>query len=595
MFFVFGQNAVLAEAPASVASSYIIKLRNYDFNLLSKTGNNIKQRFSDSQSPQFQNIYTFDSNFSLSELKNFLSGNFEYLEVQTSFQTSDVFVNDPGFTPDPQNIDRQWGLKKANFPQAWEKTTGNKSNVVAVIDTGIDETHEDLSSGSFKQGYDFISKKTIEVGANSDDNGHGTLVAGILGATANNGIGIVGTNWQITLMPLKALDFTGKGDATAVSEAVVWAADHGAQFINLSLGGVGFGHDTTLANAITYAFNKNVLLVAAAGNDAVTDGGNLDFNPVFPVCDDNNFNMIIGVVAVDSNDIKTQFSNYGKNCIDVAAPGRRILSTINSDPITKKPSPNSYAYGSGTSLAVPFVVGEAALIKALYPQATNIQIRDRIISTAEQVDNLNLSQCGGSCRSLLGAGRVNAAQSLAIGIQPQFAEGELVKVTDLNNAIYQIIGGQKRLVSAFVFNQRFANVSLKTAFFSQLSGFPEGSYVTPNNGTLVKYEAKPVVYTILSGQKLPVTYEIFKHRGFNFNQVNTLSVSELDSWATGALLPPAEGTLVKIARDKTVYWVVSQVLHPVNFNFFRNMGLNVFPILTLPDIGGFAKGEAYVR
>ena len=90
--------------------------------------------------------------------------------------------------------------------------------------------------------------------------------------------------------------------------------------------------------------------------------------------------MVIGVAATDQNDLKPDFSNYGKNCIDVDAPGKRILSTINFDPLTQKPAPNSYAYGSGTSLAVPFVVGQAALIKSLYPTATNIQIRDRIIS-----------------------------------------------------------------------------------------------------------------------------------------------------------------------------------------------------------------------
>src|SRR6185295_5783238 len=100
--------------------------------------------------------------------------------------------------------------------------------------------------------------------------------------------------------------------------------------------------------------------------------------PVFPICDDNDTNMIIGVAATDQNDLKAQFSNYGKNCIDVSAPGKRIISTINFDPLTKSAVSNAYAFASGTSLAAPFVSGEAALIKALFPQATNAQIRDRI-------------------------------------------------------------------------------------------------------------------------------------------------------------------------------------------------------------------------
>ena len=202
-----------------------------------------------------------------------------------------------------------------------------------------------------------------------------------------------------------------------MAQAIVWAADHGAQFINLSVGGIGFGHDTTLANAIAYAFNKNILIVAAAGNDLNTAGQSLDLNPVFPICDDNNYNMVIGVAATDQNDLKPDFSNYGHNCIDVSAPGKRILSTISLDPITNNPAPNSYAYASGTSLAVPFVVGQAALIRALYPTATNIQIRDRIISSADRIDSLNLTQCGGgSCAGLIGSGRIDVPASIQTAI-----------------------------------------------------------------------------------------------------------------------------------------------------------------------------------
>ena len=161
------------------------------------------------------------------------------------------------------------------------------------------------------------------------------MVTGVLGATANNGLGVVGTNWQISIMPVKALDSIGQGDAATLAQAIVWAADNGAQFINLSVGGVGFGHDTTLANAVSYAFNKNVVIVAAAGNDLKVTGESLDQNPVFPICDDNNYNMVIGVAATDQNDQKADFSNYGHNCIDVSAPGKRILSTISIDPELK--------------------------------------------------------------------------------------------------------------------------------------------------------------------------------------------------------------------------------------------------------------------
>jgi subtilisin family serine protease len=296
----------------------------------------------------------------------------------SAFAVTDALVAiDPGYTDNSQNIDRQWALPRARFIDAWNKTTGNSSVVVAFVDTGVDQAHEDFQSSTFTAGYDFVSNKQIEPGSDSDDNGHGTLVAGVLGATTNNGVGVSGTNWHITLMPLKALDASGNGTSENVAKAIMWAADHGATIINLSLGGVGFGQDATLSSAISYAFKHNLVIVAAAGNDTAPNGGDLDKDPVFPICDDNAQNMVIGVTAIDVNDQKPSFANYGKSCVDVSAPGKRILSTIGRDPVTRAKAPNSYAYASGTSLAAPYVSGQAALLKAMYPTATNAQIRDR--------------------------------------------------------------------------------------------------------------------------------------------------------------------------------------------------------------------------
>ncbi len=582
----------------SQTNDYVIKLLSAkDYSRLLSVGQQISHRFLATQDAQFENIYTFKSTQSLAGLQAELLGHFSYLQPQQQVKEAGIVVNDPGFGSDAQDIDKEWGLAKAGFDSAWVKTTGLNSNIVAVIDTGVDATHADLQSINFVPGYDFVNNKSIMPGTNSDDNGHGTLVAGVLGATANNNMGVVGTNWQISVMPIKSLDSTGKGDVTVLSEGIVWAADHGAQFINLSVGGVGFGHDTTLASAITYAFNKNIVIVAAAGNDIASTGQSLDENPIFPICDDNNYNMVIGVAATDQNDLKADFSNYGKNCIDVDAPGKRILSTINFDPLTQKPSPNSYAYASGTSLAVPFVVGQAALIKSLYPTATNIQIRDRIISTADPIDDLNLSQCGGnSCRGLLGAGRIDVPKSLGGAIAQNFSEGDLVKVQDLDGVIYEISGGQKRLVSPFVFNQRFPGLSLKTTTSSQLSSYPEGPYVTPNDNTLVKLDSSPTVYIMENGKKFPITARVFQQRGLQNNTINTLSFSELNSWTTGPFFSPVEGTLIRGVKNPTVYWVVGQVLRPVNYNFYVSRGLNIFPILTVPDndISSYSRGDAYI-
>lgn len=611
IFFLVGLFGIAAVLPVSagaagtdIAKSYIIKF--IDPTMPEGFASNttaLKPRFVFSNNRQFSNIYTFDSRLSLNELRLALTGQYDFLEVNRQLNSASITVqpmlttNDPGFTANPLDVDKQWGLSKAGFTQAWETTTGSLKNVVAVIDTGVDATHEDLQEINWVNGFDFVKRQAILGKINSDDNGHGTLVTGILGATANNAAGITGANWKISIMPLKALAADGKGDAAAVSEAIVWATDNKATIINLSIGGIGFGHDTTLANAVAYAFARDVVLVSAGGNDMATTGTSMDSEPVYPICADNNQNMIIGVAATDQNDLKPSFSNYGKNCIDVSAPGKRILSTINYDPLTKKYAPNSYAYASGTSLAVPLVAAQAALIKSIYSSASNQQIRDRIISTADPIDDLNTTQCGGhSCKGLIGSGRINVVRSLATAITPVAMEGDLVKTSD-TGLIYLISGGRKRLVSPFVMNQRYQGRVPKGVDSSQLANFPEGAYALPEDGTLIKLDNSPTVYYILNGQKLPVTSTVFEQRKFSFASVRTVSFPEFNSWIQGSFLAPTEGTLLRTQRNKTVYWVVGGSLHPVNSGFYREKGLNVFPVLIMPDqdVAGFARGEAYIK
>lgn len=523
----------------------------------------------------------------------FSSGNSAIIAKEFNVKASDIFLNDPGFTANSLDIDHLWALPKAHFLESWEKTKGSEGNVVALIDTGVDETHVDLQSIKFVEGYDFISNTSILPGTNSDDNGHGTLIAGVLGATANNGVGVVGTNWKISIMPIKALDAQGNGNSTYVSNAIIWAADHGANIINLSLGGNGFSHDTQLAEAVSYAFKKNILLVAAGGNDVVATTGNLDTQPVFPICNDNGENMIIGVTAIDTNDIKPYFSNYGKICIDVAAPGKRILSTINHDPITGKYSPNSYAYASGTSLAVPFVAGQAALIWSLFPRATNKQVRDRIIASTENIDNLNLSQCNGSCRGLIGTGRINVFKSLVDPILPGLNDGELVQTQD--GKIYYINGIKKQIVTSFVRKQRFVNREPLLVDFQDVAPFQEGPILTPLDGTLMKTESDPTVYFISRGLKLPITKQIFDIYHLNFRSVTILPNEEVDTVLLGSFLAPPDGTLVKGMRSRTLYWTINGTLHPISANFYKQRGLSVFPILIVPDLDltSFSKGEAF--
>lgn len=580
--------------------SYVIKLYGEGSEALSSVGYDISQQFGFSDNSEFANIYEFKSVLPEAELSKRLAGSFEYLEADKEFSVSinelSKAPNDPGYTTNQANIDKQWGLPKAKFPEGWRETTGSSDIVVAVIDTGVDASHEDFEDTNFVRGYDFINDRVVRPSQNSDDNGHGTLVAGVIAATANNKTGIVGASPSVSIMAIKALNTRGSGSASRIAQAIVWATDNGADIINMSLGGIGFSHEKTLVNAITYAYEKNVVILSAAGNDVAITGGNLDLQPVFPICNDNGLNMVIGVTATDVNDLKPDFANYGKACVDVTAPGRRILSTINHDPATGQLAPDAYAYASGTSLAVPYVSAQAALLRTLNPTASNRQIRDRIIASADKIDQLNLVQCGGaSCTGFLGSGRINVAESIERelnGIQ----DGDVVSIEESRNEIYLINGGRRERISAFVQNQRFRGVVPKPIFFSEVENFPEGTFAAPLDGTLVKTAESPTVYYMEGGLRLPVTGPVFKLRGLSFSNVFTLNSREVNSWVIGSFLAPPDGTLVRTQENPTVYWAVSGTLHPINQAFYLARGLNVFPVLYMPaaDLDGFPKGEPMV-
>jgi hypothetical protein len=522
----------------------------------------------------------------------------QYAEAPLALNAGSVTADDPGFTTSWSDTDHQWALQKAGFVDAWSKTTGKSSTIVAVIDTGIDGQHEDLSSGQVTAGYNFLTNTSIAQGTDSDDNGHGTLVAGVIGATANNFRGIVGTNWNVTMMPLKALDQKGEGNSTDVAQAIVYAADHGANIINLSLGGTQFTNDTTLADAITYAYNKDVTIVAAAGNDVATDGGNMDVNPVYPVCDDNGQDMVIGVAATDNGDQKAAFSNFGRSCVDISAPGKRILSTISIDPSTGAVIHSGYAYADGTSLAAPFVSGEAALIKSFYPDATNQEITYRIVASADPIDTLNPTQCAGqSCAGLIGSGRINAAAALQPNlIQPNLADGTVVHLQN-STTYYYISGGQKHQISPFVMQQRFSETMPIAVSQFSLNELPSGAFAPPLDGTNLKASGSPVVYQMIGGIKRPIAYQIFQQLGINPTTIATLSDQEISSWLTGTFLPPKEGTLMRTANNPTVYWVVGGLLHPINYAYWSYTGLNIFPIMIISnnDLISYSQGNAYVR
>ncbi|TMM04777.1 MAG: peptidase S8 [Actinobacteria bacterium] len=249
--------------------------------------------------------------------------------------------------PNDEFLPRQWSVTKTHAEQAWDLSTGSSQVVVGILDTGIDPAQPDLR-GKLVAGYDYVNNDQDP----SDDNGHGTAVAGIVAADSDNGIGVAGYCWACRLMPVKVLGADGTGFVSGLAQGIVWAADHGARVINASLGSPV--DDLTLTSAVQYAWLRGVLVVAAAGNESSPV---LDYPAGLP--------NVLSVSASDQNDRLYGFSNSGAR---VAAPGENS-TTGRGD---------SYVSFLGTSSAAPVVSGIAGLAFSLVPGATSGQVEQAI-------------------------------------------------------------------------------------------------------------------------------------------------------------------------------------------------------------------------
>jgi len=281
-------------------------------------------------------------------------------------------------------LPNQWGLSKirASDPgeSAWNYSHGNSDVLLAVVDTGIDQNHADLI-GKIAKNKNCSSSSTVD-----DRYGHGTHVAGIAAAATNNSKGVAGTGYNVRLINAKGLGDNGSGYYSWIANCITWAADNGAAVINLSLGGASSLQ--ILEDAVNYAWNKGVVVVAAAGNSNSSSAS----YPAF-------YGNAIAVAATDSNDQKASFSNYG-GWVDIAAPGVSIYSTAPNH--TNKLKIYNYAYLSGTSMATPFVSGLAALLKSA-GNLTQTEIVDNIYQNADKI-----AQTG----NYWTYGRINALNSI---------------------------------------------------------------------------------------------------------------------------------------------------------------------------------------
>ncbi len=334
----------------------------------------------------------------------------EYVEPHYIYKVSDV-----NFTPNDSLISEQYALSKIQAFQAWNMTEGDSSVVVGIVDTGVNWMHPDLYGNIWHNpnwridtqypgdsiGWDFGGNGTGNQVATPDNDPredfpppyeHGTHVAGIVAAVANNTIGVAGVAPRCKIMAVKV----SEADATDPStgdpyvvygfEGIIYAANHGARVINCSWGGVGYSQYEQ--DVIDYATAEGALVVAAAGNDGSTEYQ----TPAY-------YDNVLSVAATDSGDLATYFTNYSYN-VSVSAPGLGIWSTYGTD---------TYAQLSGTSMASPCAAGVAALVASQHPDYTPQQILEQVRVSADNIDDLNPSKA-----YMLGFGRVNAYRALTV-------------------------------------------------------------------------------------------------------------------------------------------------------------------------------------
>jgi len=340
-----------------------------------------------------------------------------YVITIAALPNDPAFGNTWGLNNTGQTINGSPGTPDADIdaPEAWNVTTGSSNVTVAVIDTGVDWSHPDLSSQIWINpgencpgcrndgidndhngfvddwhGWDFANNDNNP----TDDHGHGTHVAGTIGAAGNNGTGVAGVNWTVKIMPVKFLNAQGSGtDANAVS-AILYAAQNGANVMNNSWADNVYSQ--ALADAITVADQHNSLFVAAAGNN----GTDNDSSPTYPASYD--MPNVVAVAATDNTDNRAFFSNVGRRSVDLGAPGVDIYSTWPG---------GGYQYLSGTSMATPHVAGAAALEKAAFPSASAAGLKALLLATVDPKPSLATTTSSG--------GRLNIGNAVACNATPQ--------------------------------------------------------------------------------------------------------------------------------------------------------------------------------
>ncbi len=365
-------------------------------NLSAKTINSLSNQLNPAavKSLSMIDAQLWNTNQPAEEVIDFLNSknSVEYAEPDYIISLDNIYPNDPSFRDlwALENRGQHSGTADADIdaPKAWGITTGDHEIIVGIIDTGIDYHHPDLKDNIWHNpaeimdgkdndnngytddvwGWDFVNNDNMPL----DDRGHGTHCAGIIGAAANNHIGIVGLNWNAKLMALKIFDQNGHATISKAIEALEYAINNGARISNNSWG--SYYYSNALRDAINEAKEANHLVVAAAGNQSNNNDG---ATPSYPCS--YTLDNILSVASTDHNDKLSSFSNYGALSVDLAAPGDLILSTMPD---------NRYNFQSGTSMAAPFVSATASLLLSLDPSLNHMWLKHYILNNVDVLPTL---------------------------------------------------------------------------------------------------------------------------------------------------------------------------------------------------------------
>ncbi|MCX6782084.1 MAG: S8 family peptidase [Candidatus Magasanikbacteria bacterium] len=403
---------------------------------------------------------------------------------------------------DPEFARQAPVFKQINAAAAWNYTTGSPEIVVAVLDTGVDIGHPDLAKNIWTNeheipgngidddgngyiddvhGWNFIDKNN-NVDASTEATffgietiSHGTVIAGLIGAIGDNNQFGAGVNWQVKIMPIRAIDNYGSGSYEDLAKAVDYAASNGADIISLSF--VGSADEAILYEALRRAYTKNVLIVVAAGNEGLSVNGNIGENFLYPICypDPEKENWILGVTAVDQSDKLSGFANYG-GCVDISAPGENIFSTIK-----RTADNNNLGFTGpwkGTSFATPLVAGAAALVKSVQPDWGPKKLISTLLASVDNIDKANPNFLG-----RFGYGRLNVGAAVKIAIKEKLLTGPFANIcypaagqiychslydnksapiVDLKTGLVTIDSSDRELIAALVKEKN--NFTIKTIF-----------------------------------------------------------------------------------------------------------------------------------